>query len=75
MAEDDLEVPGSKLQAALPVAVCMVWAQLAAFPSSTSVSGSDHSPYMCLCTCTARLAYAWCCFSNRSNVITVKNVG
>lgn len=28
MAEDDLEVPGSKLQAALPVAVCMVWAQL-----------------------------------------------
>lgn len=35
MAKDDLEVPGSKFQAALPVAVCIVWAQLAAFPSST----------------------------------------
>lgn len=37
VAEDDLEVPGPKLQAALPVAVRVVWAQLTAFPSSTII--------------------------------------
>ena len=42
MAEDDLEVPGPKLQAALPVAVRVVWAQLTAFPSILLTCVSAH---------------------------------